>query len=111
MLNVKDLIVFYENAIAVNDLSMEVREGQIVGVIGSNSAGKTTLMNTLSGLIWDMLIKEQRKERRAHHGHGHGATFWARTSAICPPSAGPSRASCSAVSAIRCFRTPAWWKT
>ena len=61
MLNVKDLIVFYENAIAVNDLSMEVREGQIVGVIGSNSAGKTTLMNTLSGLIWDMLIKEQRK--------------------------------------------------
>ncbi len=61
MLNVKDLIVFYENAIAVNDLSMEVREGQIVGVIGSNSAGKTTLMNTLSGLIWDMRIKEQRK--------------------------------------------------
>eukprot|EP01022_Parablepharisma_sp_SALTPOND_P020704 TRINITY_DN3848_c0_g6_i2.p2 TRINITY_DN3848_c0_g6~~TRINITY_DN3848_c0_g6_i2.p2 ORF type:complete len:549 (+),score=234.38 TRINITY_DN3848_c0_g6_i2:160-1806(+) len=61
VLNVKDLIVFYENAIAVNDLSMEVREGQIVGVIGSNSAGKTTLMNTLSGLIWDMLIKEQRK--------------------------------------------------
>ena len=40
---------------------MEVREGQVVGVIGSNSAGKTTLMNTLSGLIIDMRIKEKRR--------------------------------------------------
>jgi branched-chain amino acid transport system ATP-binding protein len=38
-----------------------VEEGEIVGVIGSNSAGKTTLMNTLSGLIIDMRIKEKRK--------------------------------------------------
>ncbi len=61
MLKVNDLIVFYENAIAVNDLSLQVRSGQIVGIIGSNSAGKTTLMNTISGLILDMRIKEQRK--------------------------------------------------
>jgi branched-chain amino acid transport system ATP-binding protein len=61
MLAVKDLIVFYENAIAVNDLSLEVASGQIVGIIGSNSAGKTTLMNTISGLILDMRIKEKRK--------------------------------------------------
>ena len=40
---------------------MEIREGQVVGVIGSNSAGKTTLMNTLSGLIIDMRIKEKRR--------------------------------------------------
>ncbi|MFQ5484299.1 MAG: ATP-binding cassette domain-containing protein, partial [Desulfobacterales bacterium] len=33
----------------------------IVGVFGSNSAGKTTLMNTISGLILDMKIKEARK--------------------------------------------------
>ena len=61
MLAVSDLIVFYENAIAVNDLSLEVAEGQIVGIIGSNSAGKTTLMNTLAGLILDMKNKEQRR--------------------------------------------------
>ena len=54
-------MVFFENALALNDFSMEVREGQIVGVIGSNSAGKTTLMNTLSGLIIDMRIKESRR--------------------------------------------------
>jgi branched-chain amino acid transport system ATP-binding protein len=54
-------MVFFENALALNDFSMKVEEGQIVGVIGSNSAGKTTLMNTLSGLIIDMAIKEKRK--------------------------------------------------
>jgi branched-chain amino acid transport system ATP-binding protein len=61
MLDVQNLMVFFENALALNDFSMEVREGQVVGVIGSNSAGKTTLMNTLSGLIIDMRIKEKRR--------------------------------------------------
>ena len=61
MLEVKNLMVFFENALALNDFSMKVNQGEIVGVIGSNSAGKTTLMNTISGLIIDMKIKEQRK--------------------------------------------------
>ncbi len=61
MLEVKNLMVFFENALALNDFSMKVEEGEIVGVIGSNSAGKTTLMNTLSGLIIDMRIKERRR--------------------------------------------------
>jgi len=61
MLNVEKLMVFYENAIAINELSLEINEGEIVGVIGSNSAGKTTLMNTVSGLLLDTRLKEQRK--------------------------------------------------
>ncbi len=61
MLQISNLMVFYENAIALNDFSMTVNAGQIVAVIGSNSAGKTTLMNTISGLIIDTKIKEQRK--------------------------------------------------
>ena len=61
MLQVTDLMVFFENALALNDFSMEVEEGELIGVIGSNSAGKTTLMNTLSGLIIDMRLKEKRK--------------------------------------------------
>lgn len=61
MLAVSNLMVFFENALALNGLSMEVREGEIVGLIGSNSAGKTTLMNTVSGLIIDMRIKERRR--------------------------------------------------
>lgn len=60
MLEVKDLMVFFENALAINGLNISVDKGEIVGIIGSNSAGKTTLMNTLSGLIIDMRIKEER---------------------------------------------------
>jgi branched-chain amino acid transport system ATP-binding protein len=61
MLEVNNLMVFYENALALNDFSMIVHTGRMVAVIGSNSAGKTTLMNTISGLIIDTKIKEQRK--------------------------------------------------
>jgi branched-chain amino acid transport system ATP-binding protein len=44
-------MVFFENALALNDFSMSVDEGQIVGVIGSNSAGKTNRVwkNRISG--------------------------------------------------------------
>lgn len=61
MLEVKDLTVFYENALALNNLSLEVQENEIVGVFGSNSAGKTTLLNTLAGLTLDLKIKEKRR--------------------------------------------------
>jgi branched-chain amino acid transport system ATP-binding protein len=80
MLEVSNLMVFYENALALNDFSMKVEAGSIVAVIGSNSAGKTTLMNTISGLIIDTQIKEHRKggERITIYGtvtfHGEDIT-------------------------------------
>jgi branched-chain amino acid transport system ATP-binding protein len=61
MLETKNLMVFFENALAINDLSLEVQKGEIVGVLGSNSAGKTTLMNTISGLMIDIKRKENRR--------------------------------------------------
>ncbi len=61
LLEAKHLMVFYENALALNDFSLEINPGEIVAVIGSNSAGKTTLMNTISGLILDIQLKEKRK--------------------------------------------------
>ena len=61
MLEVRDLMVFYENALAVNDLSLSVEGGEVVGVFGSNSAGKTTLLNTIAGLTLHLAEREQRK--------------------------------------------------
>ncbi len=61
MLTIRNLMVFYENALALNDLSLKVKEGEIVGVIGSNSAGKSTLLNTIAGLTLDLKIRERRK--------------------------------------------------
>lgn len=61
MLVVEDLMVFYENGLAVNNVSLEVRESEIIGVLGSNGAGKSTLMYTISGIILDRKIKEERR--------------------------------------------------
>jgi branched-chain amino acid transport system ATP-binding protein len=61
MLEIRNLMVFYENALAVNDLGLDVLEGEVVGVFGSNSAGKTTLLNTIAGLTLHLRQREQRK--------------------------------------------------
>ncbi len=61
MLEVRALMVFYENALAVNDLSLSVERGEVVGVLGSNSAGKTTLLNTIAGLTLHLARREQRR--------------------------------------------------
>jgi branched-chain amino acid transport system ATP-binding protein len=61
ILEIKNLMVFYENALALNDFNLKIKEGEFVSVLGSNSAGKTTLMNAISGLIEEMKVKEDRK--------------------------------------------------
>lgn len=61
LLEVKNLMVFYENALAVNNVSMKCRKGCITGIFGANSAGKSTLMHTVSGIIADMKAKEDMK--------------------------------------------------
>lgn len=51
ILDVKDLNVSYGAIAAVKGLSLEVREGEIVTLIGSNGAGKSTTLRTISGLL------------------------------------------------------------
>lgn len=51
MLTVKNLNVYYGAIHAVKDINLEVEDGQIVTLIGSNGAGKSTTLRTISGLI------------------------------------------------------------
>lgn len=61
MLEIKNLMVFYENALALNNVSFTCREGKITGVFGPNGAGKSTLMYTISGIILDIKKMEIMK--------------------------------------------------
>lgn len=51
MLEVRDLSVYYDAIQAVKNVSFEIREGEIVSLIGANGAGKTTILHTISGLM------------------------------------------------------------
>ena len=61
MLEGRELMVFYENMLALNNVSMQCEDGKIIGVFGSNSAGKSTLMYALSGIILDIRKKEEMR--------------------------------------------------
>lgn len=61
MLEVQNLMVFYENSIAINNINLKCQKGEITGVFGANSAGKSTLMYTISGIILEIKKKEEMK--------------------------------------------------
>jgi ABC-type branched-subunit amino acid transport system ATPase component len=70
ILDVKDLSVHYGKAQALDSVSLNLREGEFVSVVGLNGAGKTTLFNAISGLVpykgsvGQHLAKAERSSRR-----------------------------------------------
>jgi branched-chain amino acid transport system ATP-binding protein len=66
MLEVKDLSVRYGPLEAVRGISFEVHEGQIVALIGSNGAGKSTTLKALMGLV-EVAAGSIRMEGNALH--------------------------------------------
>jgi branched-chain amino acid transport system ATP-binding protein len=56
-----EMMVFFENMIALNNVSISCGQGQIIGIFGSNSAGKSTFMHAISGIILDIKKKEEMR--------------------------------------------------
>ena len=50
MLTIENLDVFYGDAQALDDVSIEIGEGMIVAIVGANGAGKTSLIRTIAGM-------------------------------------------------------------
>lgn len=71
LLEVKKLNVYYGMIHAVKDVSFSVDEGDIVTLIGANGAGKTTILQTLTGIvpIKSGKIKYQNKDITKHLNH------------------------------------------
>ena len=51
LLEVKDLAVCYDKAAILNGVSLQVGDGEFVGLVGPNGAGKSTLLRAISGLV------------------------------------------------------------
>ncbi len=63
MITVKAVKKHYQDIKAVDDVSFEIRQGEIVGLLGPNGAGKTTLLRMIAGILepgsGEVLIKEK----------------------------------------------------
>ncbi len=51
MIEVKNVIKKYGNFVAVDNISFNIKEGEIIGLLGPNGAGKSTTMNMITGFI------------------------------------------------------------
>jgi len=66
MLEIEDLTVHYDGAIALNRVSLRIEDGEFIGIVGPNGAGKTTLLRTISGVIKE--IAPGKKEQPSVSG-------------------------------------------
>lgn len=71
MLKVNEINVKYGNIHAICDLSFEVMQGEIVTLIGANGAGKTSILNTVSGIIKSSSGTIYLKENDITHIEAH----------------------------------------
>jgi branched-chain amino acid transport system ATP-binding protein len=70
-LTVEDLTASYDDQVVLHGISVHVRPGECVSVLGANGAGKTTLMNSIAGIhpVWRGRIDFGGKSLSGKRGH------------------------------------------
>ncbi len=82
ILKVDDIHVYYGSIHAVKGVSFEVNEGEVVTLIGANGAGKSTILNTISGLLHPKMgsvLFEGHDLKRASRRTRSSSTVWRRS--------------------------------
>ena len=68
ILKTNDLTKKYGNKVVVDNLNLEIQEGEVFGLLGPNGAGKSTTMNMITGIVnptlVEMLSSKERTLRR-----------------------------------------------
>jgi branched-chain amino acid transport system ATP-binding protein len=71
LLDVRDIHTYYGAIHALRGVSLSIEEGEIVTLIGSNGAGKSTTLRTISGLLkprqGEILMRDQRIDGKPSH--------------------------------------------
>lgn len=71
MLKVDNINVYYGQIHTLKDVSIEVKKGQIVALIGANGAGKTTTLRTISGLLRSKTGRIEFNDEDISHTEAH----------------------------------------
>src|SRR4030042_3636198 len=68
LLEVQNIAAYYGSAQALKGVSLQIKKGELISILGANGAGKTTLLRTISGLIepkrGTLEFESQRIDRR-----------------------------------------------
>lgn len=71
MLKVDNINVYYGQIHTLKDVSIEVKKGEIVALIGANGAGKTTTLRTISGLLRSKTGRIEFNDEDISHTEAH----------------------------------------
>lgn len=72
MIAIRNLTIGYNQKMVLNDLSLDLEEGLVHGIVGLNGAGKTTLLHTMYGLIkprYGTIVHQGRRMHRMEIGY------------------------------------------
>lgn len=51
LLEIKNISIKYDDKIIVNNISINVQEGEIIGIVGESGSGKSTLIKSIIGIL------------------------------------------------------------